>query len=150
MGKLEWKNNISVLYVSIGTGRDLEFIPAYIDRSRISFFGADISSEMLKKCRNKFEGKLNISLVHCCAEDLRFKDNMFDIVFHVGGINFFNDKQKAVNEMIRTAKNGSKLLIADETNDPIENQYRKSSFSKKYFKNTSFDLTEIENLIPEK
>lgn len=150
MEKLEWRNSISVLYVSIGTGKDLEFIPAGIDRKSISIFGADISAGMLKKCRNKYEGKLNISLVQCCAEDLPFKNNIFDIVFHVGGINFFNDKQKAVDEMIRTARPGSRLLIADETNDLIENQYRKSRFSKKYFTNASVDLGEIENLVPEK
>lgn len=54
---------------------------------------------------------------------------MFDVVFHVGGINFFNDKQKAINEMLRVAKPSTKIMIADETTD--------------------FDLTQIENCIPE-
>lgn len=33
----------------------------------------------------------------------------------VGGINFFDDKQAAVDEMIRVAAPGSRILIADET-----------------------------------
>jgi len=149
MDRLEWKDDISVLYVSIGTGKDLELIPKNINQSSLKIFGADISIGMLKKCRTKYRRKLNISLVNCCAEDLPFEDNSFDMVFHVGGINFFNDKHLAINEMVRVAKMGSRILIADETNDLIEKQYRKSSFSRKYFRNASMDLSAIENLIPQ-
>lgn len=149
MNKLEWKNNLNVLYVSIGTGTDLKFIPNHIDKKSLTIFGADISMGMLKKCKSNFQNKLNLTLVNCCAEDLPFNDNTFDIVFHVGGINFFNDKPKAIEEMIRVAKSGTKLLIADETNDLIEKQYRKSTFSKNYFNDTSIDLSAIENLTPE-
>lgn len=148
MSKLEWENALSVLYVSIGTGKNLEFIPKDINKSSLNIVGADISLGMLKKCRKKFLNKLNLSLINCCAEDLPFKDNSFDIVFHVGGINFFNDKRKAIDEMLRVAKSGTKLLIADETNDLIDKQYKKSNFSKKYFKDAAIDLTAIENLIP--
>lgn len=148
MSKLEWKDALSLLYVSIGTGKDLEFIPKDINKNSLNIVGVDISLGMLKKCRKKFLNKLNLSLINCCAEDLPFKDNSFDIVFHVGGINFFNDKKKAIDEMIRVAKSGTKLLIADETNDLIEKQYKKSNFSKNYFKDAAIDLTAIENLTP--
>ena len=148
MNRLEWKNNASVLYVSIGTGRDLEFIPKNIDRKSLTICGVDISLGMLKKCKRKFGKRLNLSLFNCCAEHLPFKDNSFDIVFNVGAINFYNDKKKAIDEMIRVAKDGSKLLIADETNNLIEKQYKKSSFTKKYYKDKTIDLSEIENLIP--
>ena len=149
MNKLEWENDASVLYVSIGTGRDLEFIPKSTDKKSLTVCGVDISLGMLKKCKRKFGRRLNLSLFNCCAEDLPFKDNSFDIVFNVGAINFFNDKQKAIDEMIRVAKDGTKLLIADETNSLIEKQYKKSSFTKKYYNDKTIDLNEIEKLIPE-
>jgi ubiquinone/menaquinone biosynthesis C-methylase UbiE len=148
MQKLEWKDNISVLYVSIGTGKDLQFIPNNIDKTTLNIFGVDISSGMLKKCKKKFKRTRNLSLVNCCAEDLPFKDNSFDIVFHVGGINFFNDKQLAISEMVRVAKPNTKLLIADETRDYIDVQYKKGTFSKKYFKDKTFDLKALAMLIP--
>ena len=148
MNKLEWKDNASVLYVSIGTGKDLEYIPKSIDKKSLAIYGIDISLGMLKKCKRKFGRKLNLSLLNCCAEDLPFKDHSFDIVFHVGGINFFNDKQKAIDEMIRVAKENTILLIADETNDLIDKQYKKSSFTKKYYNDKTIDLNEIEKLIP--
>ncbi len=148
MSKLEWKNNISVLYVSIGTGADLHYIPEDIDLHSIDFYGADISMGMLKKCKKQWQKRTNLTLVQCPAEDLPFADDAFDIVFHIGGINFFNDKARAVQEMIRVAKTGSRLLIADETADFVEQQYKKSIFSKSYFEDKTVDLSDIEACIP--
>jgi len=148
MNRLEWRNGIDVLYVSIGTGKDIQFIPSSIDLKTVDFTGIDISLGMLKECKKKYSSKTNLTLVNCCGESLPFKDNQFDIVFHIGGINFFNDKELAINEMIRVAKPGTKLLIADETADYIDKQYKNSILSKKYFKDKTFDLSGFENLIP--
>ena len=148
MSRLEWKNNISVLYVSIGTGADLHYLPQGIDLKTIDLVGVDISMGMLKKCKKKMQKKTNLTLVQCPAEDLPFADNIFDIVFHIGGINFFNDKTRAMSEMLRVAKVGSKLLIADETADFVETQYKKSVFSKSYFEDKTVDLNAIEQCIP--
>ena len=148
MSRLEWKNNISVLYVSIGTGADLHYLPQGIDLKTIDLVGADISMGMLKKCKKEWQKKTNLTLVQCPAEELPFADNTFDIVFHNGGINFFNDKALAINEMLRVAKTGSKLLIADETADFVETQYKKSVFSKSYFEGKTVDLNTIEQCIP--
>lgn len=73
---------------------------------------------MLKQCQKslrKWEREAELFLGE--AERLPFRDAAFDVVFHVGGINFFNDKAQAVREMIRVAKPGTKLIIADETED---------------------------------
>ena len=148
ISKLEWRENCSVLYVSIGTGKDLQFIPEMIDKKTIDIVGADISLGMLKKCKKRFNNHLYLSLINCCAEDLPFKDNEFDIVFHVGGINFFNDKALAIQEMIRVAKQDTKILIADETSDYIEKQYKKNNLSKKYYQGVTFDFKSIESSIP--
>jgi ubiquinone/menaquinone biosynthesis C-methylase UbiE len=148
ISKLEWRDNCSVLYVSIGTGRDLQFIPATVNKKTLDIVGVDISMGMLKQCKKTYGKKLNLSLINCCAEDLPFNDNEFDIVFHVGGINFFNGKQLAINEMIRVAKKGTKILIADETADFVEKQYKKSGFTKNYFAGQTFDLRGLEAMIP--
>ena len=148
MSRLEWRNNISVLYVSIGTGTDLHYIPKNIDLKTIDMVGADISLGMLKKCKNKWHKKTKLTLVQCPAEELPFADNTFDIVFHNGAINFFNDKARAMNEMLRVAKPGSKILVADETADFVEAQYKKSVFSKSYFEGKTVATHEIEQCIP--
>ena len=83
---------------------------------------------MLKRCKKEWQKQTNLTLVQCPAEELPFADNTFDIVFHNGGINFFNDKALAISEMLRVAKIGSELLIADETADFVEPNTRKASF----------------------
>ena len=148
MEEIEWKDNLSVLYVSIGTGQDLRYIPETIDLKSLDFVGIDISISMLKKCQKSCAKKTNLQLFHACAEDLPFADNSFDIVYHIGGINFFNDKAKAMQEMLRVAKPGTRILIADETADYVDQQYKKNHFSKDYFKDATVDLSEIENAVP--
>ena len=43
-----------------------------------------------------------------------YKDNVFDAVIHVGGINTFGEKKKALYEMVRVAKPKAKIVIVDE------------------------------------
>ena len=39
MAEIEWKDHLSVLYVSIGTGQDLRYIPKNIDLKSLDFVG---------------------------------------------------------------------------------------------------------------
>jgi len=103
-----------VLEVSIGPGVNL---PYCIDRSDLGeVFGLDISLGQLKNCQRYVTKKgWGVDLFLGNAEQLPFRDEAFEGVFHVGGINFFNDKNAAIVEMIRVAKPGALILIADET-----------------------------------
>ena len=49
------------------------------------------------------------------ATDLPFSDEAFDVVYQMGGINFFSDQAQAIREMVRVAKKGTKIVIMDET-----------------------------------
>ena len=46
------------------------------------------------------------------------------------------------------AKTGSRLLIADETADFVNEQYKKNIFSKSSFEDKTVDLSDIEACIP--
>ena len=126
----EWQNGASVLYVSIGTGSDLAFLLAHTDLQSLNLVGADLSFGMLRRARRKWQNLSNLSLIQCAAEDFPFADNSFDIVFHVGGINFFSDKARALAEMFRVAKPGTLLMAADETQDLVDSQYKRHIFTK--------------------
>lgn len=111
-----------VLETSVGTGRQVKSI---IDHGMVAdrFVGLDISMGMLKKClRNIRKWQQPIDLVQGNAENLPFADNTFDVVLHIGGINFFNDKESAVSEMVRVARPGAKLYIGDETEKQLKEQ----------------------------
>lgn len=144
----EWRNGAAVLYVSVGTGRDFAFIPPAIDTASLNIVGADLSLGMLRRADKLWRHKLPFTPLHCAAEDLPFADNGFDIVFHVGGINFFSNKQRALAEMLRVAKPGTLLMVADETQDLIDRQYRRNPLTRSAFDGARFDLSDIESLIP--
>ncbi len=114
--ELEVHDGDRVIEVSIGTGANLRYLPA-----KATYFGLDISWGMLKRCqRNLQRWRLEAELILGNAEELPLRDESFDTVFHVGGINVFNDRAKAICEMIRVAKAGTKIVIVDETAKLIE------------------------------
>ena len=103
-----------VLEVSTGPGVNLPYLVGCQDVGEI--FGLDISLGQLSRCREYVAHQgWDVQLQLGNAEQLPYQDNTFDGVFHLGGINFFNDKQKAIEEMIRVARPGTRILICDET-----------------------------------
>ncbi len=79
-------------------------------------FAIDIQKQMLIHCiRNIRKWKTDAELFRADVEELPFRDDIFDVVFHIGAFNLFHDKIKALNEMIRVAKSGTRIVIADES-----------------------------------
>jgi len=119
-----------VLEVSVGSGDKLAQMPEGIE-----FYGIDISLGMLSQSHKKaLSTKFPVLLAQAKAEALPFADNSFDVVFHVGGINFFSDKAAAISEMIRVAKPGALILISDETEE-LAKKGEKTFFAKQFFVN---------------
>jgi len=129
--ELSIKDSDKVLEISTGTGDNFRFL-----NKKADYYGLDISLGMLKQAKKHLKNwGIKSTLIHGEGEDLPFEDNFFDVVFHCGGINFFNDKQKAISEMIRVAKPGTKLLIVDETDKLVKENYQKNPFIKNDYKN---------------
>lgn len=146
LADLEIKPGDKVLEVSIGMGDNLPFL-----EKDAQYFGLDISKKSLLRCR-KHLSKIGrqVCLFAGNAESLPFKDDSFDTVFHIGGINFFDDRAKAISEMIRVAKPGTKIIIIDETEQYIEGWYKKVPFVKRLFQ--TYDKTRAKaptDLVPD-
>ena len=103
-----------VLEVSVGPGVNLPYL---VDRTDVSeVFGLDISLGQLIQCQRYVAKKRwSVDLFLGNGEQLPFQNESFDGILHVGGINFFNNKKAAIDEMIRVAKPNARILIADET-----------------------------------
>lgn len=110
LSPLEIGEGDKVLEVSVGTGSNLPYLPRNAD-----YYGVDISFPMLRQCARVLKKyKISGDLVLGAAEYLPFKDNVFNCVFNVGGFRLLNDKPRAIREMVRVAKPGAKILIADQ------------------------------------
>jgi ubiquinone/menaquinone biosynthesis C-methylase UbiE len=102
-----------VLEVSIGPGVNLPYLVNRTDVGEV--FGLDISLGQLQRCQSYVARKgWGVDLFLGNGEQLPFRNEAFDGIFHVGGINFFNNKKAAIEEMIRVAKPGTRILICDE------------------------------------
>jgi len=109
----------SVLDISTGTGRNLPFIKSQIG-SQGKLVAMDISNGMLAHAKMKINRKKwkNVELQRANASYLPYKENSFDAIIHVGGVNTFGDKRKALSEMVRVAKCNSRIVIVDEGLSP--------------------------------
>jgi ubiquinone/menaquinone biosynthesis C-methylase UbiE len=107
-------NTGRVLEVSIGAGGNLPYL---FESPRMGdMYGLDISAAQLTNCQRVVKTRgWPVELFLGKAEQLPFKPDSFDSVLHVGGINFFSEKRKAIDEMIRVARPGTKIVIADES-----------------------------------
>jgi ubiquinone/menaquinone biosynthesis C-methylase UbiE len=124
-----------VLEVSIGPGVNLPYLVNRKDVGQI--YGLDISTGQINRALSFVRRKgWKVELFLGNAEELPFQDNSFEAVFHIGGINFFNDKQKAINEMIRVAKPGARILIADESEKGARGYELRSQVSSVMLKKT--------------
>ena len=114
LSKLEISRGDRVLEVSIGTGANLPYIGSFT--CDLDIYGLDISLAMLEECRRNLDRwKLDVELCLGNAARLPYPDDFFDCVYHVGGINAFSEKGKAISEMVRVARPGTLIVISDET-----------------------------------
>jgi ubiquinone/menaquinone biosynthesis C-methylase UbiE len=129
VAELEIAPGARVLEVGVGTGANLHYLPKDID-----FYGLDLSWGMLHKFRKKLKKwRRNAQLFQGEASRLPFRAEVFDCVFHVGGINFFSDPARAIREMIWVAKPGTKIVIVDETEKVARDHYQNNPTTKAYF-----------------
>ena len=70
------------------------------------------------------EKAAGLDLVHCNAEDLPLP-TICSASYSMWAASIFQRQAKAINEMLRVAKPGTKIMIADETADFIQKQYKK-------------------------
>ena len=144
MTLLDVKPGDSVLETSVGTGLNFKYLPG-----SVSLTGIDLSPEMLVNCQSNLRRwQFQADLFMGNAESLPFADESFDVVFHVGGINFFNDRARAIREMIRVAKPGTKILIADETEEHVKAMYESGPVTGRYYKNRKQPVTAPIDLVP--
>ena len=56
----------------------------------------------------------NVELFMGLAEYLPFKADLFDAILNLGGITYFTEKERAINEMFRVAREGAKIVICEQ------------------------------------
>jgi ubiquinone/menaquinone biosynthesis C-methylase UbiE len=113
-----------VLEVGCGTGRDSHRLARRLGTGG-ALFMQDLSPKMVYACvrnmsdraaRQPFACALEYSISN--ATYLPFPDDVFDAVFHFGGLNQFGDIPRAMAELTRVTKAGGRVLVGDEAVAP--------------------------------
>jgi ubiquinone/menaquinone biosynthesis C-methylase UbiE len=103
--------NSSILECGIGTGRH-----ALAFGNRYSYFGADLSREMIKVCRRKTED-MKIDIVLSDAECLPFRKGVFDNVICSKTFKFFGSPVRFLKEARNTLRKGGRCIVTFEVLD---------------------------------
>jgi len=109
----------TVLDVSVGTGQNLPMLAkALAGHGRVA--ALDLSRAMLEVARSKAadpaaDKRVPVHFLLANASYLPLAGSIFDAVIHTGGINEFADRKRAFAEMVRVAKPGARIVVADES-----------------------------------
>lgn len=105
-----------LLEVSPGPG---VFLPALREAlgDTAPIVGLDLSLAMLLQYRQRADAG-GVELVHGNAQALPFGDAAFDALFHFGGVNLFNDPDRALAEFVRVVRPGGRIAWGDERMSP--------------------------------
>lgn len=100
----------SILDQGCGEGVWLNRFMEYTAAKNI--YGFDVDPESIEKYTNDSESKIpKDNLKVCAAEDLKFDDNKFDIVFSNEVLEHVENDRKSVDESHRVLKKGGKFII---------------------------------------
>ena len=103
----------AVLEVCIGTGTNVMLLRQAL-RGDGTIVGLDISRAMLQRCRAKVAAHPAAALlIEGDTARLPFQEDVFDAVFHHGGLAEVGDKRGAIAEMARVANVGARIVICD-------------------------------------
>ncbi len=104
-----------LLEVGVGTGINAVMYPKFVDVT-----GIDFSSSMLEKARERVvrKGMTNIRLLQMDAQDIKFDDDTFDIVYAPYLISVVPDPVQVAREMRRVCKPGGRIIFLNHFLSP--------------------------------
>ena len=104
--------NARILDVGYGNGDMLKRLDEKLDAT---FYGIDISEDMkvlATKANARAVATEKMFLSTGDVEDMPYDDSFFDCVYTINTIYFWKDADKAMDEMVRTLKDGGRFICA--------------------------------------
>lgn len=105
---LDFKTNDDILFIGIGTGLDLPYIP-----KDCFITGIDLSEEMLNKARSRIKN-CNVELYKMNAEDLEFENQTFDYGVLSLILSVAENPKAVMSEAVRVLNDNGKILVFDK------------------------------------
>ena len=118
--QLSLAKHMTILNVPAGTGQNFEYFQKYLNQTGL-ILGADVSSGMLLKAKDKIEHKQwrNVQLVKCDVAKLRDvlrKDNpklLFDAILCDLGLSGFDNWEEIIDMLLYLLKPNARISVMD-------------------------------------
>lgn len=123
--------------LSIGSGYGEELLLFRKERPDANIFCVDLSAKALEKCKALLSAKTFLS----DAQNLHFKNNMFDCIVILEVLEHLQDDQKAVKEINRVLKSGG-VVIASVPSPPFTDKDMKNGHLRVYGRDEFLNLFE--------
>lgn len=141
--QLKVKPGDKVLETAIGSGSNIQYLP-----TNAHYYGLDISYPLLRRAQAKLAGKYPfVELFQADGAFVPFRDNTFDVVFHMGGIQFYRDPFRGVSEMARVARPGTSVYVLDEISGAVR-ALKRLPAHRRYSVSKEKALEGIKHLVP--
>lgn len=98
-----------VLFVGVGTGADLELIPAHL----LEITAIDYSEDMLAQAKKEFPDS-QIRFQQMDAQNLQYPNASFDYIVASLILSVVPDSEKAFAEMVRVVRPNGQIIIFDK------------------------------------
>lgn len=110
IGKLEFKNNDTILCVGVGTGNEIVRILEM--NKEVNIVGVDYSRSALQKAHAKaiMSGR-QIKVINMDAQHLEFSAGTFDKILCLHVMDFVEDNRQATKEIFRVLKDEGQFVI---------------------------------------
>ncbi|MDH5507924.1 MAG: methyltransferase domain-containing protein [Anaerolineae bacterium] len=132
-----------VLETAMGTGSNFLHLPEYG-----KYYGVDLSFQMLRRAQSKLAANgRQAELFNCDGAYLPFRDSIFDLVFQMGGLQFYGDPFRGVSEMARVAKPGARIVIIDEVSG-ARRMLKRMPAHARYAQDSSSAIKAMPRLVP--
>jgi ubiquinone/menaquinone biosynthesis C-methylase UbiE len=116
ISRLGAKQDIHFLDVGCGTGWAVGQVAKLVD-GRGQFYGVDLSTKMVERAQENFNGLDNFHFLQANAESIPLDANSFDSIICTNSFHHYLHPDLALREMYRLLKVGGKLFILDPTAD---------------------------------
>jgi demethylmenaquinone methyltransferase/2-methoxy-6-polyprenyl-1,4-benzoquinol methylase len=112
-----------VLEVGCGTGFTTQGIAEKVGKDGI--VALDLTPEPMKRAKKKLPG---VNFIRGDAENLPFKDDVFDASISAGSIEYWPNPQRGISEMARVTKPGGKVVVLAprKPDNPIAKKFAES------------------------
>lgn len=113
---LQLKPDTNFLDIGCGTGWALNLAAQSVNNAG-TFYGVDLSSRMIGKAKENFEGKENFHFLQADSQSIPLESDFFDAIICTHSFHHYLDPQKVMSEIHRLLKPGGKVYILDPTTD---------------------------------